>query len=499
MTVSLDGKSLIIEDVVEVSRAHEKVEIDKKALERVKRSRNKLEQRIDNGEKIYGVNTGFGDLADQAIETDKIEKLQENIIESHSCGVGEPMEEEEARAMMLLRLNSLLIGNSGVRLEVVEAIQAALNHDIYPHVPRKGSVGASGDLSPLSHMVLALTGKGKVRKNGEWVLARGVLRANDIEPIKLKEKEGLALVNGTNFMAALGCLAVYDAKNLVDAADLSGALSLEAMKGIEDAFKEEIHNLRPHQGQKKTAENIRELVKHSQLVEYSNDESRVQDAYSLRCIPQVHGATRDIIEFVEDKIETEINSVTDNPIVLDNGQVVSGGNFHGQPLALNLDSLKNAVAELANISERRTAKLVDGDNNYDLPSFLIEDGGLNSGLMIPQYTAASLVSENKVLTHPSSTDSIPTSANQEDHVSMGANSANHLTEVIENTFTVLAIEVFSSYQGLHHREESTGKGTSEALQKLDDEIKPVKKDRIIREDFLKIKSMLHDEKLTKIV
>lgn len=499
MTVTLDGKSLTVEDLAAISREHEKVEISDKALDNVKKSRIKLEQRIDNGDKIYGVNTGFGDLADQTIEKKSIEKLQENIIESHSCGVGEPLEEDEARAMMLLRLNSLLIGNSGVRLEVVETIKAAINEDVYPHIPRKGSVGASGDLSPLSHMVLALTGKGKVRKDGEWVLARNVVKSKGIEPLRLKEKEGLALVNGTNFMAALGSLAVYDAKKLVDAADLAGALALESVKGIKDAFNEEIHDLRPHEGQKKVAENIRELVKHSQLVRYSNEETRIQDAYSLRCIPQVHGATRDILNFVEDKIETEINSVTDNPIVLDDGKVVSGGNFHGQPLALNLDSLKNAVAELANISERRTAKLVDGDNNYDLPSFLIENGGLNSGLMIPQYTAASLVSENKVLSHPSSTDSIPTSANQEDHVSMGANSANHLKEVVENTFTVLAIEIFSSYQALHHREESTGKGTSEALQKLDDEIRPVKEDRIIRDDFLEIKSMLHDEKLTKIV
>lgn len=499
MTVLIDGKSLKIEEVVAVSREKEEVEISEKALENVKESRKKLEERIEDGETIYGVNTGFGDLSDQRINGEKIEKLQANIIESHSCGVGEPLSEEEARAMMLLRLNSLLIGNSGVRTKVIKTIQSALNKEIYPHIPRKGSVGASGDLAPLSHMVLALTGKGKVKEEEEWVLARNILRKHDIEPLRLKEKEGLALVNGTNFMAALGCLAVYDAEKIADAADLAGALALEAMKGIQDAFKEEIHNLRPHKGQKETAENIRELVKHSQLVKYSGENTRVQDSYSLRCIPQVHGATRDIIEFAKDKLETEINSVTDNPLVLKDGKVVSGGNFHGQPLALNLDSLKNAVAELANISERRTAKLVDGDNNFDLPSFLIENGGLNSGLMIPQYTAASLTSENKVLTHPSSTDSIPTSANQEDHVSMGANSANHLTEVIENTLTVIAIEIFSSYQALKKREKSPGKGTSEAIQKLDEKISPVNKDRIIRDDFLNVKSMLKEESLTKIV
>jgi histidine ammonia-lyase len=499
MTIKLDGNSLTVEKTVKLSREKEEVQISEEALEKVRKSRENLEKRIDAGETIYGVNTGFGDLADQTIEDDRVEKLQQNIIESHSCGVGEALSEEGARALMLLRLNSLLMGNSGVRLKVVRTIKEALNKEIYPFVPRKGSVGASGDLAPLSHMVLALTGRGKVREGDEWILARNVLRKNEIEPLELKEKEGLALVNGTNFMAALGCLAVYDAKNLADAADLAGALALEAMKGIEDAFKEEIHELRPHQGQKEAAANIRELVKHSQLVEYSTDETRVQDSYSLRCMPQVHGATRDVIRFVEEKLETEINSVTDNPLVLEDGKVVSGGNFHGQPLALSLDSLKNAVAELANISERRTAKLVDGDNNFDLPSFLIEDGGLNSGLMIPQYTAASLVSENKVLTHPSSTDSVPTSANQEDHVSMGANSANHLTEVVENTLTVISIEVFSSYQALYHREKSPGKGTSHAIQELDDKINPVDEDRVIRDDFLKVKSMLDDETLTKIV
>lgn len=499
MTISIDGNSLTVEDVVAVAREKEEIEISESALENVKESRRKLEERIEDGDTIYGVNTGFGDLSDQKINDEKIEKLQENIIESHSCGVGEPLSEEEARAMMLLRLNSLLKGNSGVRVKVVKTIQAALNENIHPHIPRKGSVGASGDLAPLSHMVLALTGKGKVKEEEDWVLARNILRKNDIEPLKLKAKEGLALVNGTNFMAALGCLAIYDAEKVVDATDLAGALSLEAMKGIEDAFKEEIHELRPHKGQKETAQNIRELVKHSQLVRYSSKETRVQDSYSLRCIPQVHGATRDVIDFVKEQLETEINSVTDNPIVLDNGKVVSGGNFHGQPLALNLDSLKNAVAELANISERRTAKLVDGNNNFDLPSFLVENGGLNSGLMIPQYTAASLVSENKTLTHPSSTDSIPTSANQEDHVSMGANSANHLVEVLENTLTVISIEVFSAYQALSKREKSPGKGTSEVIQKLDEELTPLERDRIIREDFLKVKTMLKDEKLQKVV
>ncbi|PSG99185.1 MAG: histidine ammonia-lyase [Nanohaloarchaea archaeon SW_7_43_1] len=499
MTVKLNGNSLSVGKTVAVSRKKEEIEISNEALEKVKSSRESLEERIEDGDTIYGVNTGFGDLADQTIDNNQIEKLQQNIIESHSCGVGATLSEEEARALMLLRLNSLLMGNSGVRVKTVQTIKDALNKEIYPFIPRKGSVGASGDLAPLSHMVLALTGRGKVREEDKWVLSRNVLRKNGITPLELKEKEGLALVNGTNFMAALGCLALYDAKKLADAADLAGALALEAMKGIEDAFKEEIHNLRPHEGQKETAENIRELVKHSQLVQYSSDDTRVQNSYSLRCIPQIHGATRDVISFVEEKLETEINSVTDNPLILEDGQVVSGGNFHGQPLALSLDSLKNAVAELANVSERRTAKLVDGNNNFDLPSFLIEDGGLNSGLMIPQYTAASLVSENKVLTHPSSTDSVPTSANQEDHVSMGANSANHLAEVVENTMTVISIEIFSSYQALYHREKSPGKGTSQAIKELNEEINPVDEDRVIRDDFLKVKSMLKKETLTKIV
>lgn len=499
MTVTLDGKSLTVEEVVKVAREYEKVEISDSALQDVENSRKMLEERLDEGDVIYGVNTGFGDLSDQEIGEDKVQQLQENIIESHSCSVGEPLNEDEARAMMVLRLNSLVKGASGVRKEVVCKIREILNKELYPHIPRKGSVGASGDLSPLSHMALAMMGRGQMRLDEEWILSRNVLRENNVEPLNLKEKEGLALVNGTNFMAAIGCLAVFDAKKLAKAADISGALSLEALSGVKDAFKEELHELRPHKGQIKSARNIRELVKHSQLVEYSEDNSRVQDAYSLRCMPQVHGATRDVINYVEEKIETEINSATDNPLVLDDGRVISGGNFHGQPLALSLDSLKNAVAELASISERRTAKLVDGDNNYDLPSFLTQNGGLNSGLMIPQYTAASLVSENKVLTHPSSTDSIPTSANQEDHVSMGANSANHLAEVIENSFNVLAIEVFTAYQGIYLQDRSPGKGTSEVIQRLGEEIDPLDSDRVIRNDFLKVKSMLKNKSLTKAV
>lgn len=492
MSLELTGKDLTIEDVVTCARDHETVTVSEDAMGRVERSRELLEERVEAGDTIYGVNTGFGDLADRSIPLEKITELQHNIARSHAAGVGDPLEEDEARAVMLLRLNSLLQGNSGVRPAVVETLVDALNADLYPHIPRKGSVGASGDLAPLAHMALALIGEGEAMQDGAWVASEEVLQRAGIEPLTLHEKEGLALVNGTNVMAALGCLAAHDSRTLLASADTAAAVSMEALEAVRDAFIPEIHELRPHPGQQETARNIRLLTDGSGLMQGSDETDRVQDSYSLRCVPQVHGASRDALDHVEEVLEREINSVTDNPLVLDDGRVVSGGNFHGQPLALALDHLTAAVSEIGSISERRTAKLVDADNNAGLPSFLVEDSGLESGLMVPQYTAAALASENRVLSHPSSTDTVPTSANQEDHVSMGMNGANHLCEVIGNVRTILAVELLTGTQGLHLRDGEPGNGTAAAHDIVRDRIEPVTGDRRFGPDIEELDELIRD-------
>lgn len=516
MSVVLTGEDLEIDDVVRVAREAEPVAIADEARSKVADSRADLEARIDDGEVIYGVNTGFGALAGESIPPEDVETLQVNLLRSHAFGVGEPAAEDEVRAMVLLRLNSLLNGNSGVRVRTISALRDLLNEGVYPHVPRKGSVSASGDLAPLAHVGLVLIGEGKANVGGEAASAERLdgaeaLEQAGIEPLTLKAKEGLALVNGTNYVAGVGALAVHDVRTLVETADTVGGLSLEALAGISDAFRPELHELRGQPGQETSASRIRglfgdgsELVTASATPDDVRGASDVQDPYSLRCMPQVHGATRDAIAHVEDVVERELNAVTDNPLVLDDGDVVSGGNFHAQPVALALDSLAVAVAELANISERRLFNLVggdgggngdteggrgmdgeDGESTDSLPSFLVEGErpGLNSGFMIPQVTAAALVSENKTLVHPASADSVPTSDNQEDHVSMGANAANHLGEIIANVTTVLAIEAFAASQALWLRDREPGQGTREMLERLDDRIEPVESDRFMRDDL----------------
>lgn len=511
MAVVLTGDDLVIEDIVQVAREGEPVEIADESLDAVGESRADLEARIADGEVIYGVNTGFGALAGEPIPPEDVETLQENLLRSHAFGVGEPAAEEVVRAMMLLRLNSLLNGNSGVRERTIHALGDLLDEGIYPHVPRKGSASASGDLAPLAHVALVLIGEGKAKVDGEWVSGEKALERAGIEALTLKAKEGLALVNGTNYVTAVGALAVHDARTLVETADTVGGLSLEALAGISDPFQPELHELRGQPGQEVSAARIRELfAEGSELVTPSaapedvEGASDVQDPYSLRCMPQVHGASRDAIAHAEDVIERELNAVTDNPLVLDDGDVVSGGNFHAQPVALALDSLSTAVAELANISERRIFNLVGGEdggsdvegargvdgegerNDGDaLPSFLVEGDrpGLNSGFMIPQVTAAALVSENKTLVHPSSADSVPTSDNQEDHVSMGANAANHLREITGNVTTVLAIEAFAAFQALWLRDREPGRGSREMLERLEGRVEPVESDRFMRDDL----------------
>ncbi|WP_257300904.1 histidine ammonia-lyase [Haloarchaeobius sp. FL176] len=511
MTVELTGEDLTIESAVACARDGEDVAVSDEALERVRKARSNLESRIGTGEIIYGVNTGFGASQNEIIDSEDVTTLQTNLIRSNAVCVGDPVEEDEARMMMLLRLNSLLSGSSGVREHVILKLQDLLNRGFYPHVPRKGSVSASGDLAPLAHIALAMLGEGKAWNGEKWVPSSDVLDSIGVEPLStddgetgLEAKEGLALINGTNYITAVATLAVHDAERLLDTADTVGTMTLEAFRGLSDPFRAEIHELRNHPGQKEVARRVREGIEGSELVTAAADANRAQDSYSLRCIPQVHGASRDTVAHVREVVERELNAVTDNPLVLNQGEgdVVSGGNFHGQPIAFVIDQLSMAIAEIANISERRIFKLTGGEpegrtdgttaseHSDGLPPFLVEDPGLNCGFMMPHVTAAALVSENKTLVHPSSTDSIPTSDNQEDHVSMGANGANHLVEVLDNVETVLAIELFASYTALDYRDGSPGQKASEIVDTLEETVAPLTEDRLMQDDFASLRSLI---------
>lgn len=443
----LDGKSLTLEDVGNVARRGYEVALSDEACRRVEEASAAVKTWENSDDVIYGITTGFGDLATVKISRKDRRLLQENLLKSHACGVGDPFPEDVIRAMMLLRINSLIRGFSGISLAVLNQFVAFLNLGIHPLVPCQGSLGASGDLCPLSHLALPLLGLGKVRFRGRTMTAAKALSTAELSPVQLGAKEGLALNNGTASMGAMAVLALLDAESLARAADISAAIAIEALHGVPFPFDERTHALRPHTGQGVVARNIRRLIEGSEIIERYKG-GKVQDAYSLRCVPQVHGATRDALAYVRKTLEVEINSVTDNPLIFaSDGVAISGGNFHGQPLALAMDFFGIALAELANISERRQARLVDSSLS-GLPPFLIENSGLNSGFMIAQYTAASLVSENKVLAHPASVDSIPSSANQEDHVSMGAWAARKGRMILDNVRRVLAIELLTASQGL---------------------------------------------------
>lgn len=460
--LKLNGQSLTLQDVVDVARYGRQVAIDEEAEKIVARGSDAVAKWVSEGRVVYGITTGFGDLASVVIPSDKSAKLQENLLLSHATGVGDPFPEEIVRAIMLLRLNTLVRGFSGISLETLGQLVNFLNLGIHPVIPCQGSVGASGDLCPLSHLAITLFGQGDVVFKGKRMPAMEALHQAGLKPIQLKPKEGLALNNGTTVMTAIAALAIYDSTNVVKVADIAAGLSLEALHGVPYAFDPRTHALRPHTGQRTVAANMRRLIEGSEIVEkYKND--RVQDAYSLRCLPQVHGACRDALDYVRSKVEIEINSVTDNPLIFpDDGDAISGGNFHGEPMAIAMDFFGIAMAELADISERRIARLVDHKLS-GLPPFLVEDSGLNSGFMIPQYAAAAIVSENKVLAHPSCVDSIPTSANQEDHVSMGAYSARKGRMILENVQKVYAIELLTASQGVDFSKPlRPGKGTAAA-------------------------------------
>jgi histidine ammonia-lyase len=473
MTITITGRNLTIENVVAVSREHERVELSKEAVGGIEASAAIVDKLVRNGNRIYGVTTGFGALADTIIPDEKLRQLQNNIIISHSAGVGNPLPIDIVRAAMLLRANTLAAGCSGVRLSTVEMLIGMLNMGVHPIIPEKGSLGASGDLAPLAHMALVAIGKGFAEYKGKTMEGGKALSLAKLKPLKLHAKEGLALVNGTQIMTGIGALALHEIDILVKSADIAAAMTIEALRSGVAPFDREVQLLRPHPGQIECAANIRKLVDGSRLIGSKNN---TQDAYSVRCVPQVNGAVKDTLKFCRSIIETEINSVTDNPIILAKSErVVSGGNFHGEYLAFALDFLAIAISELADIAERRIARLIDPKLS-GLPAFLIKDAGLNSGFMIPHYTAASLVSENKVLSHPASVDSIPTSANQEDHVSMGSISANKLRNVIFNVTNVIAIECLCSAQALDLLGGKMGNGVKAAHDAVRGKVGFIEKD-----------------------
>lgn len=449
---------------------------------------------------VYGVTTGFGKLADQRISQSDIEQLQLNLVRSHAAGVGDPLTTEETRGLMLLRANVLARGHSGVRPQLVEGLLRLLNRQVHPVIPSRGSVGACGDLAPLAHLALVLIGEGEAMLGKRRVSGRAALAHAGLKPTRLEAKEGLSLVNGTQAMLALGLLALRRATILVDTADVAGALSLEALKGTPVAFDPRIHRLRPYPGQVTVAANLRALLAKSEIRVSHLECPRVQDAYSLRCMPQVHGAVRDALDHVRRTLLTELNSVTDNPLVFPKGdEVLSGGNFHGQPLGLVLDYLAIAITELASIAERRIERLTNPEYG-DLPPFLSPDPGLNSGFMLAQVTAAALTSENKVLSHPASVDSIPTSGNREDHVSMGMGSALKLKQVLTNAEHILAIELLCAAQGVEfHRPLKPGLGSRLACQALRRVAPRLEQDRMMGPDIERVRTVLVDGQFAKIL
>ncbi|MCD4677439.1 MAG: histidine ammonia-lyase [Desulfobacula sp.] len=498
--IVLHGNDFFLEDLVQISRNNVGIKISVESESRINKARKLIEKWVKNGERIYGVTTGFGALSDVTISYEDTKKLQKNILLSHAAGIGKHMEDDVVRAMIALRVNDFCRGNSGLRLETIEKLAQILNTGIIPVVPEKGSVGASGDLVPMAHLALVLIGEGEAFVNGVRMTGAQALKEKSIKPLVLESGEGIALINGTQFMIALGCLALHDALNLCKHADIAAGMSLETLMGTRAAFDPRIHNARPHTGQIKAADNMLRITENSGIISSHKDCSRVQDAYTLRCSPQVHGASWDAFEYVDKVVKVEMNSSTENPLIFtESEEFLSGGNFHGQPLALASDFLGIAIAELANISERRIERLVNPQLS-GLPAFLIEDGGLNSGFMIAQYAAASLVSENRVLAHPASVDSIPTSANKEDHVSMGSIAARKCRDIVGNTEEVIAIELLCAAQGIDlFTNVKAGDGTLAAYEVIRSKVDYMKEDRLLSADIAKVKKLLRNGSIVKAV
>ncbi len=474
---------LTLQDFVRVVRGGEAVTLAPQARERVRAARAVIERIVDGGEAVYGVNTGFGKFATVGVDRAQLAQLQHNLIVSHAIGVGAALPDEVVRGMLLLRAQSLALGHSGVREEVIELLLALLNAHAHPVIPAQGSVGASGDLAPLAHLALTLMGMGELDYGGQVRPASDVLTELGLTPLQLQAKEGLALINGTQLMGSLLALSVLDARTLLGTANLAAAMTVEGMRGSHQPFRDDVVRLRPHPGALEVAAELRAHLSGSAIAPSHALCGRVQDAYSLRAVPQVHGATADVIAHAERVLAVEFASVTDNPLIFpERNEVISGGNFHGQPLALTADALTVAVAELASISERRCEQLLNPALS-GLPGFLTPQGGLNSGLMIAQYTAAALVSENKVLAHPASVDSIPTSANQEDHVSMGAHACRKLRQVLENSAAVVSIELLCAAQSLEFQPLQPGAGVGRAYRFIRTLSAPLDHDRYYKPEL----------------
>lgn len=507
----IDGTSLTLEKIEFFINENPIVLLSKEAERKVDKARALVDEWIEKDEVIYGVTTGFGEFANVKISHDELEQLQENLIISHSCGAGENLPPVIVKLMMLLRVNALSRGFSGIRRSTMNLLINMMNSNILPVIPSQGSVGSSGDLVPLAHLVLALIGKGTVQvikdinspKAGTEKIqdSTSVLKKYKLSPVKLAAKEGLALINGTQMMTAFGAYICVHAKKLISMTDISAALTHEALRATDKAYDLRLHELRPYPGQIATAKNMLALIKGSEVRKsHKKNDPRVQDSYSLRCIPQIHGASRDAIEYVCSRVAIELNSVNDNPLIFPaQKDHLEGGNFHGQPMALALDFMAIALSELADVAERRTERLVNGSLSC-LPRFLTENGGLNSGFMIAQYTSAALVSENKVLAHPASVDSIPTSANQEDHNSMGSIAARKCYQVLKNVQTVIAIEMLCASQGIDFLKPlKCGKGTNAAYRRIRKDVAVMKKDRVLYYDINKVLELVKSGEVLEVV
>jgi histidine ammonia-lyase len=499
-TIFLGVEGMELEHLIAIARHGAQVQLTTDAEKQIQKSRHLIDRWVQEEKRIYGITTGFGALSDVAISKEDTRQLQENVLKSHAAGVGRPFDEETVRAILALRIKDLARGHSGIRLPTVQQLVALLNWGVCPIIPEKGSVGASGDLAPLAHLSLVLLGLGEAIYKSQRLSGRQALTKCGLKPLRLESGEGLALVNGTQVMTALGGLAVFDSIRLSKLTDLAAAMGLEVLMGSRTEFDSKIHKARPHPGQAVAADNMARITQNSEIISSHKDCGRVQDAYTLRCSPQVHGASKDAIQYCCNVIETEMNSSTNNPLIFaDSEEFLLGGNFHGQPVALAMDFLCMAAAELADISERRIERLVNPMLS-GLPAFLVDDGGLNSGFMIAQYTAAALVSENKVLCHPASIDSIPTSANKEDHVSMGTISARKCRDVVSNAEDVIAIELLCAAQALDlFTNMKSGEGTLAAYQVIRQAVPHLEKDRILSSDIAAVKQLMRDAKILNAV
>ncbi|WP_374363918.1 histidine ammonia-lyase [Cloacibacterium sp.] len=479
------------QDVLEIIKHPEKAILNEKSKQQITNSYQNVQKIVKSDKTVYGINTGFGPLCETKISEEETAKLQENLIISHSVGVGNPIAKDISKIMMVCKIHALSKGFSGISLDVVERLIVMLEKDIIPVVPEQGSVGASGDLAPLAHMVLPLLGLGKVWDGNAIVEARKSLEKHQLQPLQLQAKEGLALINGTQFILAHAIFGLEKFEYLLNLADLAAAFSIEAYQGSASPFKKELHEIRPYKGSKLVADRMLKLLKNSENLEYHENCGRVQDPYSMRCVPQVHGASRNAFEHLREMAEIELNSVTDNPIVISDEEAISGGNFHGQLMAMPLDYATLAVSELGNISDRRSYLLLEG--KYGLPKLLIESSGLNSGFMIPQYTTAALVTENKTLCFPASADSVPTSLGQEDHVSMGSISGRKFNQVLRNVENILAIELMFAAQGIEFRRPlKSSKIIEENFAIIRKKVAKLEDDRLIGEDILTMVEMVRN-------